>query len=392
VAKCRSAMSHEAFRGLFWLLLLVDGTRAFQQLQAPLQHGHLLVRRLSRHSTAGLVESARPRCGPLCLSLRALSLRASGGESDADVAVTYGGVEVREWTSGDVAAIRNLLTSDDFDPEGDVSIDCSTPGALKAAYDPEESCFFLVATAAGSVVGTAALAAGTQVTTLSSGASVSRAGATGALRRAAVSIELGEEAQEAVFEALLSEVERRAVRAGCAQIIALGYGLPPATSKCRRMSSLRLAARGYEAGDELPGTEVTQLAKKLVGTGNRVAETESARPKEDGGVARAARLLVGRGSGVLILVSLALTLVGALGVASFLGLDLGVGSDDNRGVGVPLSTSEVQQLMRDEKLKRRSLDSVEDGGERGWEDLTAEERREEQALMKVISGGDVRVK
>ena len=143
----------------------------------------------------------------------------AAGESNKEVAVTYGDVLVREWDAGDLDEIRALLATEEFDPEGPVSSDCGSAAALSDAYNSEDGCCFLVATASGLIVGTAALASGTQVTNLPSGASVSKAGTVGALRRAAVSTELSQDAQRRVWNALLPAVERRAVQSGCVQLL-----------------------------------------------------------------------------------------------------------------------------------------------------------------------------
>ena len=79
-----------------------------------------------------------------------------------------------------------------------------------------------------------------------------------------------------------------------------------------------------------------------------------------------------------------------------MGLEL-LPSNDNRGIGMPLSTEELQRLKQDEQLQRTDIDgqkSIEGagaGGSRQWEDLNAEERREEVALMKIIQGRDFRL-
>jgi hypothetical protein len=89
---------------------------------------------------------------------------------------------------------------------------------------------------------------------------------------------------------------------------------------------------------------------------------------------------------VIIAASLVLTALGAVGIASLLGLDLSLdNSTNNRGLGTPLSSAQVRQLMKDEALKRSSLDS-------DYEQLSAEQRFEEEALRRVISGEQVRVK
>jgi hypothetical protein len=290
-----------------------------------------LVRGAPRPSAAALrIRNAalRPRAPPGCAALR-----AAAGESDADVAVTYGGLAVREWREGDIPAIRSLLAAPGFDPEGPVDADCESAAALRTAYDVGDDGVFLVATAADAIVGTAALAVGTQVTTVASGASVSTpAETTGALRRTVVAASLGEEAERAVFEALMGEVERRAKLAGCSRLLALGYA-PPAAAEppaARRATLQVLRARGYMQGDPIPGTPATQF-EKLLTLSSPPTALDMAVGADGGGARKAAKLLVGRGSGVLIVFSVLLTLVGALGVASMLGLDLSLANNDNRG-------------------------------------------------------------
>ena len=75
-------------------------------------------------------------------------------------------------------------------------------------------------------------------------------------------------------------------------------------------------------------------------------------------------------------------LAGSLyGVVSFLGFDPGMGGD-NSGYGAPLSTQELLQLQSDEKLERTTL-----GGGDDVEDL-----REDEALLRIISGQGARIK
>jgi len=106
---------------------------------------------------------------------------------------------------------------------------------------------------------------------------------------------------------------------------------------------------------------------------------------------RRARLMLGRGSSTIIFAALLLLVPLSLGVAAFLGLDIqlpGLGRDVNRGAGTPLDMREVSQLMRDEQLKRTTLDAWRTDG-RGQ---PVEEVREEEALLRVITGGEMRVK
>jgi len=67
---------------------------------------------------------------------------------------------VREWTTGDVPSLLQLLSVEGFDPEGPTSADCDSAEALREAYPVTDGCCFLVAISADTVVGTAALAAG----------------------------------------------------------------------------------------------------------------------------------------------------------------------------------------------------------------------------------------
>lgn len=69
------------------------------------------------------------------------------------------------------------------------------------------------------------------------------------------------------------------------------------------------------------------------------------------------------------------------------------GSSDNGGLGTSLSTQNLQELIRNEELGRTGLDDgIGSPISRQWEDLSPEELREEQALMKVIQGQDIRSK
>ena len=82
------------------------------------------------------------------------------------------------------------------------------------------------------------------------------------------------------------------------------------------------------------------------------------------------------------------------------------GSNDNGGIGTSLTTENLQELIRNEELGRSSLldaaDNIGGGGDivtkgaedmvRNWEDLSPEELREEQALMKIIQGQTIRLK
>ena len=72
------------------------------------------------------------------------------------------------------------------------------------------------------------------------------------------------------------------------------------------------------------------------------------------------------------------------------------GSEDNGGLGTALSTQQVEELLRNEHAA--GLEGiVDDAGTtttttRSWENLSLEELREEQALLKIIQGQDLRTK
>jgi len=124
--------------------------------------------------------------------------------------------------------------------------------------------------------------------------------------------------------------------------------------------------------------------KNLTTTGNDASETNQTQ-----------RMLAL--SGLLFTGILGLLLAGWIGVAQFMGFDtmLPVLSAEtqpdaaiNRGLGRPLTSQDLGQLLQDEQLKRTTL-SLDD---REWNDLTLEEKREELALLQVIQGQNIRIK
>ena len=91
------------------------------------------------------------------------------------------------------------------------------------------------------------------------------------------------------------------------------------------------------------------------------------------------------GLGVAALVgAAALVPLLAFGVATTLGMNPGIDSD-NGGIGSPLSREEVKMtLQRQEEASKRGLGNDEDDTERR---LSFEEAAEEQALVDILRGG-----
>lgn len=302
-----------------------------------------------------------------------------------------------------------------FDPEGPLEVDVGSAARIAEAYDPSDGGCLLIAEAAGAgggdgsaslLVGTVGLVLGTQVEYLRSGASVSAPPSriTGALRRACC-LAGGDTEKERILRALLAGAEDRAREGGADVLVALAYPEEGAGGKedqeavvVRRPDASLLERCGYSP---LPtqlgggGIDVVQYGKELVGPDG-----------ESGGKALAAAAAIpGGGTGAAaadaaVALSLALTGLALLlgGVAALLGLDVGGGSADNRGIGAPLTREELVRLREDERLQRTDLDGGSGGGEgreggaRRWEDLRDEERREEEALLQIIQGRDVRIR
>lgn len=86
-------------------------------------------------------------------------------------------------------------------------------------------------------------------------------------------------------------------------------------------------------------------------------------------------------------VSVLAVMVSIVAVAGQMGLDLtiGAGSEANRGAGVPLSVQEVNKMVRQAK-------SGEGGQVDRYPGAGVEEDKEDEALMRVIMGGELRVK
>lgn len=204
------------------------------------------------------------------------------------------------------------------------------------------------------------LQVGTAISTLKSGASMS-VPSMGAIRRVCIdhTILTDRKTRENVMCALLDRLELDAEDAGCKQLIALGY--PESCATLQPTPSV-LSRRGFHEIGKLTDTPVSQFSLDLPKPRSQAAPAEDRVQSNPAGgaAARAFSLLVGRGSGVVIVCSLVLILAGALGVAGLLGLDVSMGSGEgNRGAGTPLSVEEVRQMMQDEKLQMKTLEEGE---------------------------------
>ena len=333
-------------------------------------------------------------------------------------------VEIRNWKKGDGDKIVSLLTSaqedEDFDPEGPIYMDCINEDLIQESYSEDGACLLVAASISTSshpsqgvslsedhedtnnhntstIIGTAALTIGTSVKYLKSGASISSSDkVTGAIRRVCA-------IEPFIIQRLLRNIEDRAKEVGVNELIVLAYNANTTTSKNYRPNSTLLEIMGYNALSSSSnfGSSVVQYTKLLESNKGQaraakvdatdLGETALSLEKID-----SSRDLILFGA---VSVSLLALLLAFIGVTSFMGLELIPSSNDNRGVGSPLSIQELQILRQDEKLQRTDLDGSNNNGDgtgggviRQWSDLSVEERQEEIAMMKIIQGKNSRIK
>lgn len=304
--------------------------------------------------------------------------------------------EVREWRSEEFDAVFSLLSDADisadvggFDPEGPLSVDCGAAQTIQESYDTSDGGVFLVAESTGNnggICGTAGVIVGTRVSYARSGASVSTPEETTAAARRVVALATSSREQSVILRELLRKAENHARRKGAEEMIALAFPLND-DSLLRRPDRALLEEMGYL---ELPaqlggGVAARQYGKPLVEAAlSRKDDSALAETGAYNGIAEAVVAAI-----LTIAIIAAVTSVGTL-----MGLDVDplIGATDNRGIGAPLTTQELGSLLRDETLQRTDIDGSNTGETRQWQDLNAEEQREEAALMNVISGKDVRLK
>uniref|UniRef100_A0A7S1YU63 Uncharacterized protein n=2 Tax=Ditylum brightwellii TaxID=49249 RepID=A0A7S1YU63_9STRA len=368
----------------------------------------------------------RPR--GFCPPSSFLRLRTAAGAAAADEAQV---VEIRDWVPGEGEVILDLLRTAQgdgkftFNPEGSLSLDCANEDLLKESYDPEDGGSFVVAEAeldddTTTIVGVAGLIVGTPVEYQASGASVSSAETTAAIRRCCFcSASINDfSAGSRILTQLLTTLEERAMLAQATQLIALAYPTPFSKGTISRNNNDNdmvlqptpqlLEQLGYQKlPQQLPGVEAMQYGKalqnrKVSSITTKQANTISANNSNNAEEETTSNLA---GSAIAI-GALGFLLGGFISVAQFIGFDTTVASDNffsspttpdmdqiNRGLGRPLSSEDLGQLLQDEKLQRKTLDAAANsGGGREWKDLSLEEQREEMALLQIINGQDVRIK
>jgi len=335
------------------------------------------------------------------ITLQALPL--SSGDSEE--------VNIREWTSGDGPAIYIFLQQEQsltvFDPEGSLDMDCRTETLLEESYDPDDGGCFLVVEHNGLVVGTAGLIVGTQIQYQKSGASLSSPQqVTAAIRRCCVKMS-GSHTSRDILKQLLIQVEERAKQQKATELIAWAYPLGQNEQQLAKPTPALLEEIGYKAlpyEQQLPGVDAIQYAKDLsMERDSAVSTTPRTERSRDDNTQNDALIASG-----LAAIAISIILGAWFAIAQFMGLDTtllddmssssssyggGAAVNVNRGLGRPLSKEDLNQLLQDEQLKRKTLDSDDSGSNAGrdWKDLTVEERREEMALLQVIQGQNIRV-
>ena len=270
-------------------------------------------------------------------------------------------IRVRNWQESD--PVLNVLEayskSSRFDPEGPLTTDCSSALQIQDSYGADGSCFLCAVDDDEILVGTAALLVGTQVTYLQSGSSVSTGQVVGAVRRVTAK-------QEGTLEILLRSIEERAKQTSVEQLIALAY---PSTSSGRPSPALYESLGYQKLETKLDGVDAVQYGKNLILS--RDTKLVSSSDEAGDGILGVGTTLV-----------TAILLAAVVGVTNFMGFNI-AGNVDNGGIGMPLTTQEVGRLLKDESLKRTTLDEQDSG---------VEDIREDMALLKIIAGQDVRIK
>mmetsp|Transcript_3812 Transcript_3812/g.10000 ORF Transcript_3812/g.10000 Transcript_3812/m.10000 type:complete len:404 (-) Transcript_3812:1237-2448(-) len=292
-----------------------------------------------------------------------------------------------------------------FDPEGSLDLDVVNEWALEESYSKENGGCFLVATEGENsesdndgnfeIVGTLGMISGSQISYTSSGSSVSNSEITAAIRRVcALRVDedytVSETSTTKILKHLILRGEQRALQSGATKMIGLAYSEVPANEnngyfdtmeKIAKPTASLLDSLGYRVSEQqIQGTATIQYEKQL-NENEVVTETTPSAIEE----------------GIWIIPATLAALV-SLGVLMFnlysnvFGIEQLWGSVDNGGIGTPLSTENVQELIRSEKLGRSSFDDSIGSTVRQWEDLSQEELREELALMKVMQGQPIRSK
>lgn len=347
-------------------------------------------------------------------------------------------VNIREWRSSGKESqnIFNFLlrreqeqhrtSANVFDPEGSLELDVLNPSALQESYSKDDGSCFLVAVTGDDdenddgenieVVGTLGMIAGTQVSYQSSGSSVSKPEITAAIRRVCASW-LGDDKDDTanyaltkktstttILEELIRQGEQRAIQSGATDLIGLAY---PETAVVddddyeKSKDIVKPTGRifeslGYTVSDQqIPGVATIQYEKKL---SQKQLSLETIETNTNAVTDTGATTTTTAQGGLWIIpatiaASLSLVLLVFNLYSNIFGIEQLWGSSDNGGIGTSLSTQNLEELIRNEQLGRSGLDDdIAITTTRQWEDLSPEELREEQALMKVIQGQTIRSK
>jgi len=304
-----------------------------------------------------------------------------------------------------------------FDPEGSLDLDVSSEWTLEESYSRDDNGCFLVAVKENSengdgeeVVGTLGMISGTEISYQSSGSSFAKPEITAAFRRVCASpVEYDEDdtanksqarnsSAMKILESLISKGEQRALKSGATTLIGLAYPELVMTNdgsnekhdergNIFKPTVKLLESLGYQPSEQqLSGVATIQYEKKLSKTlANKLDKNLEGAPFVQG-----VEWIIPAASVVAVL---------SLGVLIFnlysnvFGIEQLWGSIDNGGIGTSLSTQNLEELIQNEKLGRSGLDDgISSTVTRQWQDLSAEELREEQALMKVIQGQSIRSK
>uniref|UniRef100_A0A7S4ENQ5 Uncharacterized protein n=1 Tax=Pseudo-nitzschia australis TaxID=44445 RepID=A0A7S4ENQ5_9STRA len=342
-------------------------------------------------------------------------------------------IQIRDWRSNgeEPEKIYNFLLRQEkeqvqraefkyafFDPEGSLELDVLNQRSLEESYSKEDGGCFLVAVTGDededresvAIVGTLGMITGTKIVYQSSGSSQSGPEVTAAIRRVCASWPDNDDdttehsltkqvSTMTILGDLIQKGEQQALQSGATHVIGLAYPEMAVTEDyCETSKSIikpsvdLFEALGYRISDQqLSGVNTVQYEKNLIR--NQLATKTSA----NADVAVAVDFKSGAGRWIILATTIGTLL--SLGLIIFnlysnvFGIEQLWGSSDNAGMGTSLSTQNLQELIRDEQLGRSGLDEgIDSYATRQWEDLSPEELREEQALMKIIQGQSIRSK
>mmetsp|Transcript_13008 Transcript_13008/g.32834 ORF Transcript_13008/g.32834 Transcript_13008/m.32834 type:complete len:394 (-) Transcript_13008:1146-2327(-) len=290
-----------------------------------------------------------------------------------------------------------------FDPEGSLELDVSNKWTMAESYSRDDGGCFLVAVEGdcsesggnenGRIIGTLGMISGTQVSYQPSGSSFSEPEIMAALRRVCATRMVDDEDDaNKILKALIRQGEQRAIASGATNLIGLAYPEVETSyiskTNCENMSIVKptvnlLESLGYRVSTrQIPGVTTIQYEKSLSTADNEKLDSNERHSQEGEWI------IPGTIASIFSLGWLVFNLY-----SNVFGIEQLWGSSDNGGVGTSMSSQYLEQLIRDEKLGRSGLD--DDAGSasiRQWEELSPEELREEQALMKIIQGQSIRSK